>query len=160
MHLRIFCPTLTPLPRKNDKGIRSRPAWDFPGGPVVKNPPSNAGDTGLIPDRGTKIPHAAGQLILCATSTEPEHLNYRARTPQTTEPTFSGACVLQLEERKAARHNQREACVPQRRPDAAKKKKKKKKKKRAGRNSSWFSTFSTLFRKVTLWSLLFTMSEF
>ena len=22
---------------------------DFPGGPVVKNPPANAGDTGLIP---------------------------------------------------------------------------------------------------------------
>ena len=35
---------------------------DFPGGPVVKNPPSNAGDSGLIPGRGTKIPHAAGQL--------------------------------------------------------------------------------------------------
>ena len=25
---------------------------DFPGSPVVKNPPANAGDTGLIPDRG------------------------------------------------------------------------------------------------------------
>ena len=36
--------------------------WDFPGGPVVKNPPYNAGDAGLIPGQGTKIPHAAGQL--------------------------------------------------------------------------------------------------
>ena len=27
-------------------------------GPAVKNPPSNAGDAGLIPDPGTKIPHA------------------------------------------------------------------------------------------------------
>ena len=36
--------------------------WDFPGGPVVKNPPSNAGDAGSIPGRGTKIPHATGQL--------------------------------------------------------------------------------------------------
>ena len=35
---------------------------DFPGGPVVKNLPSNAGDAGLIPGQGTKIPHAAGQL--------------------------------------------------------------------------------------------------
>ena len=26
--------------------------WDFPGGPVVKNPPANAGDTGLIVDLG------------------------------------------------------------------------------------------------------------
>ena len=25
---------------------------DFPGGPVVKNPPANAGDTGLIPGLG------------------------------------------------------------------------------------------------------------
>ena len=37
--------------------------WDFPGGPVVKNPPSNAGDAGLILGRGTKIPQAAGQLL-------------------------------------------------------------------------------------------------
>ena len=43
---------------------------DFPGGPVVKNPPSNAGDVGLIPGQGTKIPHAAGQLSLCAATTE------------------------------------------------------------------------------------------
>ena len=36
--------------------------WDFPCGPVVKNPPSNAGDAGSIPGQGTKIPHAVGQL--------------------------------------------------------------------------------------------------
>ena len=43
---------------------------DFPGGPGVKNPPSNAGDAGLIPGWGTKVPHAVGQLGLCATTTE------------------------------------------------------------------------------------------
>ena len=32
--------------------------WDFPGGSVVENPPSNAGDMGW----GTKIPHVMGQL--------------------------------------------------------------------------------------------------
>ena len=32
---------------------------DFPGSPVVQNPPSNAGDVGLIPGQGTKIPQAA-----------------------------------------------------------------------------------------------------
>ena len=37
---------------------------DFPGGPVVKNPPCNAGDEGSIPGRGTKIPYASGQLSL------------------------------------------------------------------------------------------------
>ena len=31
---------------------------DFPGGPVVKNSPSNAGDASLIHGWGTKIPHA------------------------------------------------------------------------------------------------------
>ena len=28
------------------------PIWGFPGGSVVKNPPANAGDTGLIPGSG------------------------------------------------------------------------------------------------------------
>ena len=38
--------------------------WAFPGGPVIKNPPANAGDLGLIPGQGTKIPHALAQLSL------------------------------------------------------------------------------------------------
>ena len=46
---------------------------DFPGGPVVRNLPSNAGDTGSIPGWGTKIPHAVGQLSLC--TLEPTHHN-------------------------------------------------------------------------------------
>ena len=47
------------------------PSGDFPGGPVVKNPPVNAGDTGLIPGLGTKIPHPMGQLSLRSATTEP-----------------------------------------------------------------------------------------
>ena len=35
---------------------------DVPGGPVVKNPPCNAGDRGSILGRGTKIPPASEQL--------------------------------------------------------------------------------------------------
>ena len=31
--------------------ILSKDPWDFPGG-AVKNPPANAGDTGLIPGLG------------------------------------------------------------------------------------------------------------
>ena len=31
---------------------------DFPGGPVVKNPPYSAGDTSSISDPGTKVPWA------------------------------------------------------------------------------------------------------
>ena len=34
---------------------------DFPGGPVVKNLPCNAGDVGSIPGWGSKILHAPGK---------------------------------------------------------------------------------------------------
>ena len=54
--------------------------WDFPGGPVVRNLPSNAKDTGLTPCQGPKVPHAAGQLSPHATTTETEHSE--AREPQ------------------------------------------------------------------------------
>ena len=50
-------------------------AWDFPGGPVVKNPPCNLEDAGSIPGGGNKIPQATGQLSPCATNTELTHLN-------------------------------------------------------------------------------------
>ena len=53
---------------------------DFPSGRVVKNLPSNAGNLGLIPGRGTKTSHAAGQLSPHATTTDPLHS--RAWTPQ------------------------------------------------------------------------------
>ena len=35
---------------------------------MVENLPSDAGDLGLIPGWGTKIPHALGQLRLGATN--------------------------------------------------------------------------------------------
>ena len=41
---------------------------DFPSGPVVRNPPCNAGDVGLIPDQGTRIPHAVRHLNLYTTT--------------------------------------------------------------------------------------------
>ena len=42
--------------------IQSKLGLDFPGGPVVKNPPYNAEDMGSIPGQGTKIPDAGEQL--------------------------------------------------------------------------------------------------
>jgi len=50
---------------------------DFPGGPVVKNLPCNAGDLGSIPGGGIKIPHAVGQLNPCTETTEPMCHNWR-----------------------------------------------------------------------------------
>ena len=38
--------------------------WDFPGGPVVKNPPCNAGFMGSIPFQGTKTLHTAVPQLL------------------------------------------------------------------------------------------------
>ena len=57
--------------KKNHKLLKSKSIHrDFPGGSVVKNPPANAGDTGLIP-WSRKIPHATQQLSPCTTTTEP-----------------------------------------------------------------------------------------
>ena len=44
---------------------------DFPGDPAVKNPPSNAGDLGLIPGRRIGIPHVLGQPSPSAAAREP-----------------------------------------------------------------------------------------
>ena len=37
---------------KQKNASSKRPMWDFPGGPVVKNPPANAEDSVLIPGLG------------------------------------------------------------------------------------------------------------
>ena len=37
------------------KITQETPIWEFPGGPVIKNLPFNAGDMGLIPGQGPKI---------------------------------------------------------------------------------------------------------
>ena len=62
--------------------IKNGWGWDFPGGPVVKNPPCNARDMGSIPGQRTKIPHAAEQLSLSATTTEHVSHNYWVHVPQ------------------------------------------------------------------------------
>jgi len=37
---------------------------------MTKDPPSNAGDAGLMTGGDTKIPHTMGQLSLCITTTD------------------------------------------------------------------------------------------
>ena len=37
--------------------------WDFPGGSVVKNQPSNAGNSGLIPGSGRSLGGGHGNLL-------------------------------------------------------------------------------------------------
>ena len=52
-----------------------QPLRDFPGGPVIKNLPLNAGRVASIPGWETKIPRAMGQLSLYTPTT-------KAHTPQ------------------------------------------------------------------------------
>ena len=65
-------------------------AGNFPGGPVDKNPPANAGNTGLIPGlRGFCMPHkAAGpmQHNYWARVQEPTHCNYWVQELQLLKP--------------------------------------------------------------------------
>ena len=58
--------------------------WDFPGGPVLKNTPANAGDTGLIP--------GPMRSSVCAPQQE-ETLQWEACITQMK----SSLCSLQLE---------------------------------------------------------------
>ena len=65
----------------------------LPSGPVVKNPPSNAGDTGSnqgsIPGWGTKIPHAKEQLSPRATTRGPTHSNKKSQCAQAEKPSHA-----------------------------------------------------------------------
>ena len=50
---------LSRIQKQTNKQTQKNPnCRDCPGGPGVKNPPSNAGDMGSIPGRGTKTPLA------------------------------------------------------------------------------------------------------
>ena len=62
--------------------VKTETVGDFPGGPLVRNLPSNAGDMGSIPGWRTEIPHASGQLSPLAT-TRDAHLP----TPHATTKT-------------------------------------------------------------------------
>ena len=67
---------------------------DFPGGPVVKNPPANAGNTDSIPGPW-KIPHDMEQLSPCIPTTEP--ICPRAHALQQEKPPQWEAHTPQLE---------------------------------------------------------------
>ena len=83
--------TLTLLLSTDQKKCKSR---DFPGGLVVKNLPSHAGEAGLIPGWGTKIPPVETQLR------QRPQLEKSARAT-VTEPLWSKACALQQKARAA-----------------------------------------------------------
>ena len=47
--------------KKTSKTKKKKKVRDLPGGPVVKDPPFNAGDAGSVAGKGTKTTHAMGQ---------------------------------------------------------------------------------------------------
>ena len=70
--------------RKVNVEVKKIKTWDFPNGPMVKDPPGNAGDAGWTPGLGTKTPHATEQLSPCAPTTEA----CAFRSPRTTTTEF------------------------------------------------------------------------
>ena len=107
-------PRRAPGWRKPD---RRRPWGDFPGGPVVKNPPTDAEDTGSVSGPGTEISHAVEQLSPCATTTEAlvlkPAIHKRSHTMRSLcRASKSSPCSRQLEK----------AHAQQGRPSAAKNK--------------------------------------
>ena len=57
----LKCPSGGNLGHIKATGIKDHER-EFPGCPVVRNPPSNVGNVGSIPGRGSKVPHASEQL--------------------------------------------------------------------------------------------------
>ena len=80
---------------------------DLPGGPVGKNLPYKAGDSGSLSGRGAKTPHAVGHLSLPAATTEtgelwslcPQlervHAQHRRPTIQSPCPQLARVCTAQ-----------------------------------------------------------------
>ena len=104
MEMRTDEMSRVPASRSVQSYSRIRQVWDvlgqpkgtlgeFPGGPVVKNPPSNSGDLGSTPGWGSKIPPAMGQLNLSA---ECHNKRYRMSQlrPCTATPQKGGVSFL------------------------------------------------------------------
>ena len=64
--------------------VNKFPAWDFPDGPAVKNPPANAGDMGSIPGPGRSHVPRSNQ------APDPQLLSpiSRAHEPQLLKPVY------------------------------------------------------------------------
>ena len=78
---------------------------------MVKNLPSNAGDVGSIPSRGTKIPRAVGQLSPRATTTELTRLQERAHAPWSPCAKLERENPHATAREKPTQHNDELACL-------------------------------------------------
>ena len=67
---------------------------DFPSGPVIKHPPCNAGDSGLIPCQGTRTPHAMEQLKAPVPQLESSCTAAKYSTCHDEDPTQPNTFIL------------------------------------------------------------------
>ena len=89
---------------------------DFPGGPVVKNPSSNAGDVGPIPVWGTKISYTEGQLSPHTPATEPACQNFRS--PRASMKTQHAQEIKKIQQGLGIRTGIRVPCNPRKEEDS------------------------------------------
>ena len=80
--------------------------WGFPGSAVITNLPSSAGDAGLSPDQGTRIPCASGQPSLSTAITEPACS--RVCAPQAT--TRENPCIAMKTQHSQKKKKKKEIC--------------------------------------------------
>lgn len=87
-----------------DRKLSISITWSFPGGSVLKNSPTSAGDMGSIPDPGNSDKPQSHE------ARAPQLLSLRSgvQEPQQLKPKCPGASALQPE-----KPAQREACAPQ-----------------------------------------------
>ena len=71
---------------------------DFPDSPVVKNPPSNSGDTGSIRGQGIKVLHAKGQLNPCTATRRAPCLEEDPAQPKLSKKKKKKESSVRLEE--------------------------------------------------------------
>jgi len=81
---------------------------DFPGGPVVRNPPCNTGDTGSTPGQGTKIsrvhvPPLENPESLCAQVKDPVCQIFNKKKKNAAEREFLSCNLFACSQRVAGR---------------------------------------------------------
>ena len=79
---------------------KERRPWDFPGGPVVKNPLSSVEQVGSIPGQGAKISRATGQLSPCEATKSPcatMKTQYGQNKKRPLFPVLSASCGSKMQ---------------------------------------------------------------
>ena len=77
----------------------------------IKNPPSKAGDVGLIPGLGTKIPYAVKQLRPCAAAARETHMSQKKEPVHHREIPHAEMKIQYSQKKKRILHLPFNCCV-------------------------------------------------